>query len=376
MEHWNIMHSLRMVYITGIDPRYRKTFIQRVLFLVAIASIINTTCLAIGLFIYEENLELLDFTEGMQTVMFCLHVIGKFGWFYIQHDRVIDLLNDGKQFWDVNEHDDEEEKKKIVGYLRYMKLVAIYYLLSPVPTVFMLVLKPLIEHGGAAFKCYIPRNQDYYYATVALGEWLVVVIYMSCLGFDVFFGTIIALTAIQWKMLNKQIEIVLANTLLNDENRLLVQNKLNKCIAHHNFLLNFVKKINTTISLGLLTYIGVIILSTCVELFAIVSGKPGHQFFNSVDYIISLTIQFVVLYIIPGQLLTAEAEKTEQVAFDSQWYKNSKFNKPIITMISCIGQKPVYINAFNIINLTYLSGLQAYKTMFSYYMFLRTMKEQ
>lgn len=64
-----------------------------------------------------------------------------------------------------------------------------------------------------------------------------VAIYCSCVPFDGFFGSITVLTAIQFKMLNNEIRRVLASTPLNEDDQRLVQNKLKKCIDHHNFLL-------------------------------------------------------------------------------------------------------------------------------------------
>ncbi|CAH1105164.1 unnamed protein product [Psylliodes chrysocephalus] len=375
MDHWNIKVVLKLVYLVGIHPSYHGTFIQTVLLLISLCSIATTISLVIALFIYEENLKLLDFTEGMQALMFCVHISIKLLWFYKQHDKIIDLLKDGKQFWNVNELEDEKEKKQILKYLWYLKTILGYFLALAIPTSLMIILRPLLQQGALPFKSYTPENKYYYYPIVAAEQYTMVIIYCGCISFDTFFGSTIILTAIQFKMLNKEIQRVLASTLVNEEDQRLVRIKLKKCIEHHNFLLNFVKKINNTISLGLLLFTGVIILSNCIEFFAIVSGQPTNEFFKSLFYIISLTNEFVAFYIVPGQLLTAEADKMEKVAFESQWYRNLKFNKPIINMISCIGQRQVYVHAFNIINLSFASGLQAYKTMISYYMFLRTMNK-
>ncbi|CAH1099578.1 unnamed protein product [Psylliodes chrysocephalus] len=373
MDHWNIKVVQRLAYVVGSHPRYHGTFIQTVLLLIALGSIATTTSLVIALFIYEENLKLLDFTEGMQALMFCLHILIKLLWFCKQHDKIIDLLKVSKQFWNVDELIEEDEKKQILKYLWYLKTIMGYFLAFAVPTSLMIILRPLLQQGTLPFKSYIPENKYYYYPIVVVEQYTMVVIYCGCISFDAFFGSTIVLMAIQFKMLNKEIQRVLASTPLNEKDQLLVRKKLKRCIEHHNFLLNFVKKINNTISLGLLLYIGVIILSNCVEFFAIVSGQPINEFVKSLFYIISLTNQFVAYYIVPGQLLTAEAEKMEKVAFESQWYRNLKFNKPIINMISCMGQRKVHVHAFNVINLSFASGLQAYKTIISYYMFLRTM---
>ncbi|CAG9854801.1 unnamed protein product [Phyllotreta striolata] len=374
MDSWNIKIVLRMVRFVGTNPKYRGTFHESLLFLLSLTALSITTGFALAVFFFEKNLQMLDITETAQALSFCTHSLLKLIWFRRQHKKVIALLTDSERFWKIEELEDAVEKEKLTKYVYYLKIGFQYFGLFALVPVLTVLLRPFYQHGvDYPFRGYLLEKDVYRYALIVTEQYGIACMFCAVVGFDSFFTTLIILSTFQWRMLNSELRRVLEMPVRNESDRVTAKNRMRKCINHHNFLLKYVKDINDTMSLGLLLYLGVIVLANCVEFFAISVGLPTNEFLKSITYVNAMTYEFVVFYIIPGQLLGSEASRTEEVIFKSDWLANFEMNKPVIMMISSINQKPATVNAFGLIDMCYGSGLRAYKAIISYYMFLRTM---
>uniref|UniRef100_A0A6P7G9T9 Uncharacterized protein LOC114337402 n=1 Tax=Diabrotica virgifera virgifera TaxID=50390 RepID=A0A6P7G9T9_DIAVI len=116
------------------------------------------------------------------------------------------------------------------------------------------------------------------------------------------------------------------------------------------------------------------VISNCVNLFIISSGPEVRELVRCILYQFNLANQFILTYVIPAQFLSTETQKTAEIIFDTKWYSTaSKDKKLFVWMISSVAKNEVALNAGKIVTINYQFSLKIYRTVFSYYMFLRTL---
>ncbi|CAH2010978.1 unnamed protein product [Acanthoscelides obtectus] len=99
---------------------------------------------------------------------------------------------------------------------------------------------------------------------------------MAVICLDTLIMTLIVLTHIQFRLLNHEVENLYSYG-LGQGNRKYFVNKLKKIVRHHNFLLEFTQKINMTFSETFLTYMGIIIIAICIEMYNLSTGPRKHS---------------------------------------------------------------------------------------------------
>nr|UTN00931.1 odorant receptor [Semanotus bifasciatus] len=149
--------------------------------------------------------------------------------------------------------------------------------------------------------------------------------------------------------------------------------KIKAWIEHHNFLFVFVDRINETCSLTFLLYFGTIILSLCVQLYTITTKTQLDDMLKSCLYTAAVFFQFIVIYSIPSQMLTDEADNTVDSIWLSKWYESSTSMKFYLKQIILRSQRSVCISVGKISIISLSTCFATTKTILSYYMFLRTM---
>nr|CAI5844639.1 unnamed protein product [Callosobruchus analis] len=127
-----------------------------------------------------------------------------------------------------------------------------------------------------------------------------------------------------------------------------------------------------TFSETFLTYMGIIIIAICIEMYNLSTGANLELFVRATLFATGTLFQFVVFYCKPAQDLTDEAERTFNSAYFSKWYENLGNAQPTKNII-VQSQQRVFITAGRIIDINLATGLATVKTMVSYCMFLRTM---
>ncbi|XP_023016125.2 odorant receptor 63a [Leptinotarsa decemlineata] len=361
----------------GAHPEMNNSKIQKLLFLMNLAVFSVITCLVCLMLFKEDELTITDITGAIESLLLLIHGALKLLTLQLQHDGVRDMLEQTNHFWNIEEVEFEEERNEISKFLKYMKTILYYFMaFACMPTIFFCFRPFLLHERVLVFNSYIPEFVPYF-IMLLVEDYAFLIIYVACVSFDIFFATLVVLTKVQFQLLNQEIRRVVAINIEADEDANFVRNKLKKCVDHHNFLLEFVKKINNTMSNAVLMYFLILIFSICVEMFLLSNRKTVKEFFKYIFYSVSLSNEFVVFYCLPSQLLTSEAEESIYYVYDSQWYENlSNTTKCIINMISLRGQRKVFITSGKFVNLSMESCLAAYKTVFSYYMFLMTMQRK
>uniref|UniRef100_A0A6P7GJY3 Uncharacterized protein LOC114339088 n=1 Tax=Diabrotica virgifera virgifera TaxID=50390 RepID=A0A6P7GJY3_DIAVI len=224
------------------------------------------------------------------------------------------------------------------------------------------------------FSPYVPESPPYWFLHL-VEDYTFLVLFCS-LSFDIFFSTILLQTLVQWKILNNVLDGVMNSRAETYEERYKLKVGLKKCVDHHNFLIGYVNRVNQLmghVNLGLL---GLVISTYCVVIFAIIKS-PMADLLTRVSLLCIYTMQFILFYILPAQLLTNESEKTAELSFASNWDESgSDLKKPYLMMISNSACRPVYISALGFVSMTFINGLQTYKLVFSYYTFLNNVNNK
>nr|CAI5844637.1 unnamed protein product [Callosobruchus analis] len=111
-----------------------------------------------------------------------------------------------------------------------------------------------------------------------------------------------------------------------------------------------------TFSETFLTYMGIIIIAICIELYNLSTGANLELFIRATLFTTATLFQFVVFYCIPAQDLTDEAERTFNSAYFSKWYENLKNAQPTKNII-LQSQQRVFITAGRLIDINLATSL-------------------
>ncbi|XP_072380284.1 uncharacterized protein [Diabrotica undecimpunctata] len=258
--------------------------------------------------------------------------------------------------------------------LKMLKFFAIWYPAVGSVTSFFVLFGPIVfQKRELPLTNFVPDFPPYIFLYILQG-YSFLIVYFSIIFFDILFGTLLMMIVIQWKFLNRDIKRVLSSKIETRDDRKLFQREVKKCIDYHIFLIDYVDRINGTMFFSNLFFIAMSVITYCLELFILLTFPPGDDFLIHITLLMGLTNEYLLFYVIPGQLLSIEAENTENSAFSSNWYESStNLKKPMVNMISNISRKSVNLTAAKLFDFTFENALKSYKLVFSYYMFLKTM---
>ncbi|XP_072389634.1 uncharacterized protein [Diabrotica undecimpunctata] len=105
-----------------------------------------------------------------------------------------------------------------------------------------------------------------------------VIICLIAIGcFDVLLGTLVIMVVVQWKMLNREVKRVIDSTADTDEERCQLKNDIKNCVNHHNFLIDYVQRLNETVWYSNSIVILLAAVTYCVEIFVIVKRQNRQK---------------------------------------------------------------------------------------------------
>ncbi|XP_023309980.1 odorant receptor 85b-like [Anoplophora glabripennis] len=127
--------------------------------------------------------------------------------------------------------------------------------------------------------------------------------------------------------------------------------KIKKIVEYHDFLLDFVNRINDVFSEGLLVYVIVIVLSMCVQMYIVSTQHSLMELIKPLFYLTNALVQYIFCYCLPAQALSDEADRTTEYAYFSRWYENPSSAKVAQLMILGRSQKKTHILAGGIVKI-------------------------
>uniref|UniRef100_A0A6P7H0V5 Odorant receptor n=1 Tax=Diabrotica virgifera virgifera TaxID=50390 RepID=A0A6P7H0V5_DIAVI len=332
--------------------------------------------LSILQFVYEDNSSLVIVLPRLESLFLFTDATSKISVLFFNHKQEAQLIRDTLKFWNLEDFPYEKERKTGAFILKAAKFIAIWYPAIGVITSFSVLLGPLLSGEYVLpLSTYVPAYPPYWLLYV-IEDFSFIIVLIGVASFDVLLGTLVLMVVIQWKMLNREVKRILESTAVTDEERYLLKNDIKKCVDHHNFLIDYVERLNGTVWYANIIFIFLSVITYCVEMFVIVKRPIGGDFSTRLTLLIEYTNEFLLFYVIPGQLMTNEGEQTQDFAYSSKWYEHSvDIKKPFLKMVTYISRKPVTVHAGNLIDFNFLCAHTVFKTVFSYYMFLNTISE-
>uniref|UniRef100_A0A6P7GBM9 Uncharacterized protein LOC114336120 n=1 Tax=Diabrotica virgifera virgifera TaxID=50390 RepID=A0A6P7GBM9_DIAVI len=209
-------------------------------------------------------------------------------------------------FWDIESSNVEEDKKYHKKVLGYVSFVTWFFLVASVFTCCSYVLQPIVlRRKVLGFNTYIPENISYY--VMAVYEFYAMsLVCTGVLAFDLSVAYFLCLISIQWKSLNTEIKNILDGNIDTLEDKKLFKTKTIRCVEHHNFLKRYIKDYNKSLSMGLLAYILIFVMSNCLNLFIVSNGPEVREVVRCILYQFNLANEFILTYAVPAQFLSIE----------------------------------------------------------------------
>ncbi|VEN37428.1 unnamed protein product [Callosobruchus maculatus] len=233
-------------------------------------------------------------------------------------------------FWKIEDVADENDRRA------YKKiLLRGRYTLHVWSALFVVWLCCICRTKSLPLKCYRPTWIPLY-SIIALQDLTFILLSWTIIGIDGIITSFFLMTAIQLKMLNREIEAMFDT---NDED--VIARKVITLIEHHDFMLR------NSIS------------------FAII---------RDLDVVAMTLIEFFGAFFIPAQLCINQAEEIKYSAYFSKWYEHPQYYRHISMMIAR-DSLSIRMNAGGIVRLDLETALNVVKLTGSYYMFLRNFIE-
>ncbi|XP_049818754.1 uncharacterized protein LOC126264508 [Aethina tumida] len=145
------------------------------------------------------------------------------------------------------------------------------------------------------------------------------------------------------------------------------------CVELYIVVIRFINLFNDVYSPLILLHLVNVTITICVELYIVTkSTKTEYLFIKSVLYTITVNFQFLLLFGIPSQLVTNEAETLYETLCSTEWHeiRDTELEKSFLMILRAV-QKPVNIAAGNYF-INNMTILQTFKTSFSFYTCINT----
>ncbi|VEN37429.1 unnamed protein product [Callosobruchus maculatus] len=202
-------------------------------------------------------------------------------------------------FWKIEDVADENDRRA------YKKiLLRGRYTLHVWSALFVVWLCCICRTKSLPLKCYRPTWIPLY-SIIALQDLTFILLSWTIIGIDGIITSFFLMTAIQLKMLNREIEAMFDT---NDED--VIARKVITLIEHHDFMLRFTRLINDTISSSMVIFVGNIVTNICVYLYHFtVMNSISFAIIRDLDVVAMTLIEFFGAFFIPAQLCINQVVK-------------------------------------------------------------------
>nr|CAH7760979.1 unnamed protein product [Callosobruchus chinensis] len=241
-------------------------------------------------------------------------------------------------FWKIEDVADDEERRAYKKIL--LKGRCIFHLLS---VLFVVWLSCICRTKSLPLKCYQPKWLPLY-SIIALQDLTFILLTWTIVAIDGIITSLFLMTAIQLKMLNREIKAMFDT---NDEG--IIARKIVILIEHHDFMLCFTRLVNDTISSSMVIFIGNIVSNICIYLYHFtIMNSINFTIIRDLDVVAMTLIEFFGAFCIPAQLCINQAEEIKNSAYSSKWYEHPKYKRHI-SMIIARDSLGITINAGGIV---------------------------
>ncbi|CAH2000654.1 unnamed protein product [Acanthoscelides obtectus] len=275
MHLFLIDHCLRLMNVLGVHPAKSGEKMQTVRYVFFLAHHVALMYLVLWLAEAKgRDMSLLEQIDIFTNFLAQLHAILNLLCLYTQRPKIMALLKDmDERFWRVDSYDHQPELKQ--AYLVLFNKARVKYIIYMTMMISCCVsyhYGRLVKDGrhidnNLPFKSYLPGWMPFW----VLFAWQHIASFglvSTEIAMDVMIYSILSLTALQFKLLQHEMENIFS--LENDkkcEVMDLLKKRIKRCDDHHTLLLNFRTELNDAFSGLLLVYLEVITVILCIELY-------------------------------------------------------------------------------------------------------------
>nr|CAI5826697.1 unnamed protein product [Callosobruchus analis] len=253
MDDFTIKQSLFICSILGCNPNVPFGKLQLLLTTGAVSS-----ALAVGLLLFlyiifpGEDAMNLEVVANIFTVISSLvFMISKIVLMLSKRKEMQDIFKlISTVFWKIEDVTDDKERAGSMC-------------IPPIVSPFRVWLSCICRAKALPLKCYQPKWIPLY-SIIALQDFTFILLTWTIVGIDGIITSLFLMTAIQLKMLNREIK-----TMFDTNNERIIARKITILIEHHDFMLwwNFTRLVNDTISSSMVIFIGNIVSNICIYLY-------------------------------------------------------------------------------------------------------------
>nr|CAH7732188.1 unnamed protein product [Callosobruchus chinensis] len=276
-------------------------------------------------------------------------------------------------FWEPKRDEKGQDRGEIAALNRFIETTAFWYLFVTSCSLTAFLCIPILSEGEKlVYEAYRPPGVTYFIALGMQAFTGFTHIVYGIFPFDMLFMILMSSTALQFQLLNEELQGLFDTELDTEEAVVEFEKELKKCIRHYDFLLQYTKTINDEFSVPLAFSLVTMFGCHTVEMYRLAKAQSFGTALRSILFVVAgIVIVFLQCFSIPAQRLTDEASKVGVNTYFSRWYRYPEYVKPLIIVMSR-SHNLVKIVPCGILELNLEQGLAAIKAMVSYSMFLKT----
>nr|UTN00918.1 odorant receptor [Semanotus bifasciatus] len=263
-----------------------------------------------------------------------------------------------------------EEEKILKRSLKNLRVVTTVYKFLSVLAVSLYGICPLIDSDEKTPKYplpgWFPFNADDYYWEVYIFEAVEISIcawFNS--GLDQLLVIMMALGEAQFEVLKYRLTNVAANMNEDAMNEDLVQERLKKCIIHHELIIRFVALTNSIFSKGTLVQFMSSVVVICLTGFQmVIISIRSVQFVERIAFFYGMMVQ-ISMYCWYGHALMDSSEKLTEACYMADWTRCSLKVKKSLLIIMERTKISTMVKAGNIFPLNLPTLLTIFRSTYS-----------
>nr|CAH7744526.1 unnamed protein product [Callosobruchus chinensis] len=336
MDDYTIRQSLFLCSLLGCNPNVPFGKIQLLLTTGTVSSAVVVGLLLFLQIIFPgEDTMNMEVVSNILTVISSLLFVHKSVGLFQMISKIVLMINKRKEIQEIFKHmstifwriEDVADEKERTAYKKILLMGRCT--LHVWSALFVVRLCCVCRAKSLPLNCYQPKWIPLS-SIIALQDLTFILLFWTIIGIDGIIISFFLMTAIQLKMLNREIEAMFDT---NDKG--IIARKVTTLIEHHDFMLRFTRLINDTISSSMVIFIGNIVTNICVYLYHFtVMNSISFAIIRDLDVVAMTLIEFFGAFCIPAQLCIDQAEEIKHSVYFSKWYEHPQYHRHISMMIA------------------------------------------
>nr|CAH7730623.1 unnamed protein product [Callosobruchus chinensis] len=318
MYYPDLEWTLRIANWLGVHPEKKNNLWQVLVYLMLLSTWLTIPFLTLVL-LSKLPVVTIRHIVGLSVNFFMFgNSIVKLSTLFIQRSKIEDLISRTRNFWKLKNYKETVKSTRLIRNV-YANIVLFIIL--------RVIAKNHVGGKGMTFRVYRPKWVPRM-AIILLEDFACLSSTVTYICFDVLIRTFLVLLQMQFEMLNEEFKAIYHNC--NESSREEIDEKLRRCVDHHNYLNDFLNSYSGTFSTALIIFIGNITISLCVVLYVIIEVSSN---INHCTHLIAGLNMIFTCYAWPAQAMMNEANAVRNTVYLSDWHLYSEHHKHILIVL-------------------------------------------